>query len=124
MILKNRSDLWLASILLIIFLLAAVGILTNLATPLMIIASTAALVWWDLTHFGQSIVIDQPLETRPLLERTHLQSLVLAISTGLILAFVGFYLNLQIPFLGTVFLVLLAVGCLTYGLQSLTKTDH
>ncbi|HLO15546.1 MAG TPA: hypothetical protein VK206_12000 [Anaerolineales bacterium] len=117
MTLKNRSDFWLASILLIMFLLAAVGMMANLSTPLMIIASTAALAWWDLTHFGQSIVIDQPFETRPLLERTHLQSLVLAISAGLILAFVSAYLDLQISFVGMVLLVVFTIGCLTYAVD-------
>lgn len=122
---KKRSVTWSASILLFIFvLLAAVGVLAKLSTPLMVIGSAAALAWWDLAHFGQSTVIGQPLETRLLLERAHLQSLVLAISAGLILALGSSYLNLQIPFLGTVFLVLLAVGCLTYSLQTLANTDH
>ena len=123
-IMKKRSVFWSASISLIVFvLLAAVGVLANLSTLLMVIASTAALAWWDLTHFGQSIVIDQPFETRPLLERTHLQSLVLAISTGLILAFVSAYLNLQISFVGMVLLVVFTIGCLTYAVRSLVKTN-
>jgi hypothetical protein len=122
---KKRSVTWSTSILLFIFvLLAVVGVLANLSTLLMVIGSAAALAWWDLTLFGQSTVIDQSLETRLLLERAHLQSLVLAISAGLILAFLSSYLNLQIPFLGMVILVLLAVGCLIYGLQTLTNIDH
>jgi hypothetical protein len=122
---KKRSVIWSASILLFIFvLLAVIGVLANLSTPLMVIGSAAALAWWDLTHFGQSTVIGQPLDIRLLLERAHWQSLVLAISAGLLLAFLTSYLNLQIPFLGTVFLVLLAVGCLTYGLQTLANAGH
>lgn len=121
-IMKKSRLFWSASILLIFFvLLAAVGVLANLSTPLMIIASSAALAWWDLTNFGQSIVIGQSPETRLLFERAHWQSLVLAISAGLILAFVSSSLDLQISFLGTVLLVVFTTGCLSYAMQSLVK---
>jgi hypothetical protein len=113
---------WSASIVFITFiLLAGVGVLAKLSTPLMVLACIAALAWWDLTNFRQSIVLRQPLETRLLLERDHLQSLVLAISTSLILAFVSSYLNLQISFVGMILLVGFTIGCLTYAMHALVK---
>ena len=123
-LMKKRSVFWSASVLLLTFVfLAAVGVLANFSTPLMVIACTAALACWDLTNFGRSVVVGEPLETVLRLERHHLQSLGLAVSGGLILAFGSSYLSLQIPFLGMVILVLFAVGSLTYGLQSLIKKN-
>lgn len=121
-IMKKKSIFWSASVLLaIIVLLAAGGVMVNLSTPLMIVACTAALAWWDLTNFGQSLVSSQPPEITLSLERTHFQSLSLAVSAGLMLALTSSYLTLQIPFIGVMLLALLAIGCLLYGLQTLVK---
>lgn len=120
---KKQSAFWSASIVFITFiLLAGVGVLTNLSTPLMVLACIAALAWWDLTNFRQSIVLGQPLETRLPLERDHLQSLVLAASAGLILVFVSSYLNIQLSFVGMILLVVFTIGCLTYAMRALVKT--
>lgn len=89
----------------------------------MVLACIAALAWWDLTNFRQSIVLDQPHETRLPLERDHLQSLVLAISAGLIISFLGSSLNLQISFLGMILIVVFAIGCLTYAMHGLVKKN-
>lgn len=122
--LKKRSVFWSSSILLMVFVLIAVaGMMAEYSVLLMAVACTAALAWWDLANFEQSIVVNQPLETLFLLERYHLLSLAMAVSGGLILAFVGSFLNLQIPFIGTVLLVSLAIGCLTHALQSLEKKN-
>lgn len=121
-IMKKQSIFWSASILLSAFvLLAAIGMLANLSTLLMLVACTAALAWWDLTNFSQSMVVVRPPETTLLLQRGHLQSLGLVISAGFILAFVSSYLNLRISFLGTVLLVVFTTGCLTYAVQSVVK---
>ncbi len=121
---KKRSVFWAASTLLSTFvLLAAIGMLANLSTLLMLVACTAALGWWDLTNFSQSIVVGQPPETTLRLESAHLQPLGLVISAGFILAFVSSYLNLQISFLGTVLLAVFTIGCLTYAVQSVVKKD-
>jgi hypothetical protein len=123
-IMKKRSTFWSASILLSAFvLLAAIGMLANFSTFLVLVACTAALAWWDLTDFSQSIVVGQPPETTLLLERAHLQPLGLVISAGFILAFVSSYLNLRISFLGTVLLVVFTTGCLTYAVQSVVKKN-
>ena len=118
------SVFWSSSILLLVFVLIAVtGVMAEYSTLLMVVACTAALAWWDLANFEQSIVVSQPLETLFLLERHHLQSLAMAVSGGLILAFIGSFLNLQISFIGTVLLVSLAIGCLTHALLSLEKKN-
>ena len=123
-IMKKRSVFWRASVLLSGFvLLAAIGMLANLSTLLMLVACTAALAWWDLATFGQSKVVGQPPETTLLLERAHLQSLGLVISADFMLAFVSSYLNLQISFLGTVLLVVFTIGCLTYTVRSVVKKN-
>lgn len=121
---KKMSVFWSSSILLLVFVLIAVtGVMAEYSTLLMVVACTAALAWWDLANFEQSIVVSQPLETLFLLERHHLQSLAMAVSGGLILAFIGSFLNLQISFIGTVLLVSLAIGCLTHALLSLEKKN-
>jgi len=121
---KERSVFWSSSVLLMVFVFIAVaGVMAEFSTLLMAVACTAALAWWDLANFEQNIVVSQPLETLFLLERYHLQSLAIAVSGGLILVFVGSFLNLQIPFIGTVLLVSLAIGCLTHALQSLEKKN-
>ncbi len=123
-IMKKWSAFWSASILLSTFvLLAAMGMLANLSTLLMVVASTAALACWDLTNFSQSIVVGQPPEITLLLQRDHLQSLSLAICAGFMLAFISSYLNLRISFLGMIFLVVFAIGCLTYVVQSILKKN-
>ena len=123
-IMKKRSVFWSASILLSGFvLLAAIGMLANLSTLLMLVACTAALAWWDLANFAQSKVVGQPPESTGLLEKAHLQSLALAATAGLVLALATSYFNLQISFLGTVLLVLFTVGCLMYAMQSLVKKN-
>jgi len=105
-----------------VFIVVA-GVLVEFSILLMAVACTAALAWWDLANFEQSIVNNQPLETLFLLERYHLQSLAMAVTGGLMLVFVGSVLNLQIPFIGTVLLVSIAIGCLSYALQSLEKKN-
>jgi hypothetical protein len=121
-IMKKKSAFWAASIVFITFILfAGVGLLANLSTPLMIISCIAALAWWDLTNFRQSLVLGQPLGTRFPLERDHLQSLASTISAGLILAFVSSYLNLQISIVGMILLVGFTIGCLAYAMHTLVK---
>ncbi len=123
-IVKKWSLFWSASSLLSVFVfLAALGMLANLSTLLMLIACTAALAWWDLATFGDSIVVGQSLETSAPLEKHHLQSLALAVSGGLILAVGSSYLDLQIPFIGIVLLALFATGCLIYTVQSMAKKN-
>lgn len=123
-LMKKKSVFWSTSILLsFLALLAAVGMLANLSTPLMVIACTAALAWWDLANFRHSLVIGQLPETTLLLERDHLQSLGITICAGLMLVLIGSSLDLQISFPGMVLLVVFAIGCLMYAVHSILKKN-
>lgn len=62
-------------------------------------------------------------EARVRLERQHLRSLAMAFSLGLAFALLGMYLSLQLPFLISVILVLIAISSLTYGLQAVVKNN-
>jgi hypothetical protein len=121
-LLKRWSVFRTSSALLSMFvLLTAIGVTLNLSILLILIACTAALAGWDLANFTESGVGNQRSEAELRLERTHLRSLAMAIFAGLSVAFISSSMNFQIPFWVTIFLVLIAIGCLTYGMQSLVK---
>ena len=89
--------------------LAVVGRLTGAPPVLMICGSGIALAVWDL------LLLDVALGSASLGEQTrryetgHLRSLALALGSGLLAVFLGRWLQLQIPFFITVFLVVLVV---------------
>lgn len=121
-LLKNGSLFRTSSTLLALFVvLAAVGVTLNLSTPLILIAGTAALTSWDLTNFVQSVTDNQPEEPKRRLESFHLRSLAVASSAGLLLSLIASYASFELPFGVTLLLVLIAMGGITYGLQSLAK---
>ena len=88
--------------------LAVAGRLIGSPPLLMICSSGAALVVWDL------LFLDRALGKRTLEEQTrrfehqHLQSLMIAVGVGLLMAFFGRLLNLQLPFAILIFFVALA----------------
>jgi hypothetical protein len=119
---KNRLAFSSTSSLLSVYIfLAALGVIVNLSMPLMVLGCTSALVSWDLTIFGQSALGNPLHETMVPLERYHLQSLAVAILASLLLIFISSYLNLQFHFGVMVFLVVIVIGCITYGLQRIIK---
>jgi hypothetical protein len=119
---RRQSAFWAASSLLLIYVvLAVIGVTLNLSIDLMVIGCAAALACWDLIHFRQSIADNLPLESDPLLERYRLQSLAAAVAAGLSLTWMGSSINLQFPFGVMVFLALMVMGCLTYGLHHLSR---
>jgi hypothetical protein len=119
---KKRSVFWSTSNLLLIYVvLALIGVTLNLSIYLMIFGCTTALVCWDLTHFRLSIANNPLLETDVPLERSHLQSLTTAVFSGLLLAFISSYINLQFPLGVMVILVLMAMGCITYSVHHMMK---
>ena len=121
-IMKRRSLFWSASSLLLMGVaLAIIGVTINLSIYLMVIGCTATLACWDLTHFRQAITDTPPLGTDARLERYHLQSLATAVFIGLLVALISSYINLQFPFGVMLFLVLMAMGCLVYGVQYLVR---
>ena len=119
----NRHSPFLSTtgLLLIDVALAVVGVTLKLSIFLMVVGCTAALACWDLTNFRQAITDKPPLGTEVRLEKFHLQSLAMAVFTGLFLAFISSYINLQFPFGAMVFLVLIAMGCLVYGVKYLVR---
>lgn len=121
-LLKNRSIFRTSSALLALFVvLAAIGVTLDLSTPLILIAVTAALTSWDLTNFVQSVTDNQREETKRRLEGFHLRSLAVASSAGLLLSLIASYASFELPFGVTLLLVLIAMGGITYGVQSLAK---
>jgi hypothetical protein len=119
---KNRSAFWLASSLLVAYVaLAIIGVILNLSVYLMVSGCTFALACWDLIHFGQSLDDNAPHGFVMSFERYHLKSLVTAAFTGLLLAFIGLSINLHFSFGALVFFVLVAMGCLAYGVQFIVK---
>jgi high-affinity Fe2+/Pb2+ permease len=67
-------------------------------------------------------MIDGPaLGTDARLEKYRLQALATAVFIGLSLAFVSSYISLQFPFGANVLLVLIAMGCLVYGVRYLVR---
>ena len=114
----KRSMYGSASILLSGYvILASVGIIAEVSTALMIIACTTALVSWDLLQVNQSASGYPPGKTNGLLEKSHLNSLALAASAGLILSLLSANIKLQFPFVVIAFLVLTALGSLIYSMQ-------
>lgn len=118
---KRQPLFWSTSTLLVAYLfLAIVGVGLHLPAFLLAAGCTAALAGWDLTNFAHRLA-NQPPETGAPLEQNHLRSLAVAAGLSLMLVFISAQIHLQIPFLATVLLALVATGGLTYGLRLLTK---
>ena len=121
-IMKKHSLFWSASSQLMVYVvLATIGVTLNLSIYLMVVGCTTALACWDLTHFRDTMIDNPPFGTDARLERYRLQSLATAVLTGLFLALISMYINLQFPFGVTTLLVLMAMGCLVYGVQYLVR---
>lgn len=120
--LKRSSVFWAtASPMLACVLLAAIGTVLDLSLPLMVLGCAASLAFWELAAFRQSLPGNRSSPQAVSLERSHLRSLALAVCAGLVLAVTVSQVDLQVPFGLTVLLVLIAVGGLTYGLQSVIR---
>jgi hypothetical protein len=95
--------------------LAVAGRLMGSPPLLMICGSGFALAVWDLVFLDKALGrVSSGIQTRQY-ERKHLQSLALALGTGLFVAFLGRLLNFQIPFVIMLLLVVLAI----YGLENI-----
>ena len=77
---------------------AALGLHLQLSVPLMLMGAAGALAAWDLSHFADRLKHAVNGEHRVLLQRSHLQSLVAAIASGLLLAFLASVVRLQLSF--------------------------
>jgi hypothetical protein len=107
---RKYTDLWLPHICLLISVcLAIVGSLTGAPPLLMICASGFALVVWDLSFLDAALGSKSSGEQTRQYENRHLQSLMMALSSGLVIAFLGRLLHLQVPFFVLVFLIALVL---------------
>jgi hypothetical protein len=119
---NQRPAFWMAAVALVgSVILAAVGIALDVSPVLMVIASTSALVSWELFHFKHGTTRSAPPQSSSTLENYHLRSLAAAASAGLIFALLTMLVNLQLPFGIVALLVLIAIGGLVYSMQYITK---
>ncbi len=111
---------WLPSLALLVSVSLAAGGLIAGATPvLMQLAAILALVDWDLAIFGQAV---GPRSTGvTLLEKIHYQNLALAVGLALLVIFIGRTIKFQIPFIGMIILVILAIISLGRLWQTLSE---
>ena len=93
--------------------LAVVGRLTGSPPLLMICGSGFALAVWDLLFLDDALGSNSSGEQTRQYESKHLQSLALALGSGLLVAFLGRLLNLQIPFV----LLMLFIALVIFGLD-------
>lgn len=112
------SVFWSASIFLVVYvLLTAIGIFADLSRFLMLIASTTALASWELMQFNQKQVEISLLKSNNLLEKNHIKTLALAISTGFVLVLISSSIYLELPFIVTAILVLILFGGFLFGVR-------
>jgi hypothetical protein len=93
--------------------LAVVGRLIGSPPLLMICGSGFALAIWDLLFLDNALGRDSSGMLTRHYEIKHIQSLVLALCSGLLVAFLGRLFNLQFPFL----ILLLFVASVIFGLD-------
>jgi hypothetical protein len=107
---RKYPDSWLPYVCLLASIcLAVIGKLTGAAPLIMIFGSGVALAVWDLLYLDVALGSNSSGEQTRQYENKHLQSLTLALGFGLLVAFLGRFVNLQIPFIPLMLLVLLAL---------------
>ena len=99
--------------LLVSICLAVVGRLIGSPPVLMICGSGVALAVWDLLFLDHALGGRSFGEQTRRFENKHLQSLVIALGSGLLVAFLGRLLNLQTPFV----ILMLFVALAAFGLD-------
>jgi hypothetical protein len=85
--------------------LAVAGRLIGSPPLLMIFASALALAVWDLLYLDSALGNTSPVEQTRRYESRHLQSLTLALGSGLLATWLGSFLTVQIPFIVLVLLL-------------------
>jgi hypothetical protein len=98
--------------------LAMIGQLTGTPPLLMIIGSGFALAVWDLILLDAALGKNSSGEQIRRYENKHLQSLALALGSGLLVAFLGGLLHFQIPFVA----MLLFVALVIFGFDRVWRT--
>ncbi len=119
-IVRKGSAFWVASSLLSVYLIFA-GIGVVMKGPLIPIVAgcIAAVVWWDLMDFGESLHDAKPQGMGASLEKLHLEALAIMVGTCLLVEAAGLWLRVQLPFGAIAILVLLACGCILYAVHRL-----
>lgn len=95
--------------LLVSICLAVTGQLTGASPWLMICGSTIALAVYDLFHLDIALGSSASGEQTRRYENQHLQSLALALGSGLFVVFLGRWLRLEVSFFVVVVFVAIAV---------------
>jgi len=93
--------------------LAVTGSLTGSPSSLMIFSSAAALAAWDLLFLDVAMVSNSRTAQTRQYEIKHLQSLALALGFGLLAAFLGGLLHLQVSFV----MLILFIALVVFGLE-------
>ena len=85
--------------------LAVVGRLIGAPPLLMIFGSAVALAAWDLLLLDSSLENKSSVEQTRQYENKHLQSLTLALGSGLLTTLLGRLLNIQTPFIVLILMI-------------------
>lgn len=111
MLLARRPSLeWLAYFSLAGFAaLSASGILLGIPLMVMAISSSAALASWDLILESRPVAPEGSIPPTGLYVKLHLKSLGAAVGLGLLGVIAGQWVHWQVPFLGMIVLVILAL---------------
>jgi hypothetical protein len=119
---KYRAS-WLSHLCLLVSIgLAVVGQLTGSPSLWMICSSGLALAVWDVFLLDIALGNNSSGAQTLQYEKKHLQSLFLALGSGLLVAFVGRLLTLQVPFVLLLLFVVLTVLSLDRAWGYLKKT--
>lgn len=89
--------------------LAVSGQLSGAPPFLMLCGSGFALAVWDLIFLDSALGTNSSGEQTRRYENKHLHALALSLGSGLLLAFLGGLLNLQLPFVAMMLLVALVI---------------
>ena len=92
--------------------LAVAGRLVGSPPLLMIFSSAAALAVWDLLLLDAALGNHSATEQTRRYENEHLQSLMLALGSGLLAALLGSFLKIQIPFILLLLFIILILFAL------------
>ena len=121
---RKYANTWLPHICLLASVgLAVTGMLTGASSMLMILGSGFSLAVWDLLLLGAALETSSSGEQTRQYEIKHIQSLIVALGSGLFLAFLGRLFTLKTPFA----LLILFVTSVLFGLNrilGIIKKQH
>jgi hypothetical protein len=111
---RKNPALWLSHLCLLASVcLTMVGILAGGSPMLMLLGSGVALAVWDLVLLNNALKSSIFGGQTRRYENKHLQSLALAIGSGLLVALLGRWLHLEVPFV----MLMLFVALVIFGLD-------